>query len=154
MSSNIVKHLSLRSIETFRPLCCKLHKFLGLESYGAKDKKRKAEETATNRNSRVKSNNTVTKSDFEDGINRVLSRMSSQQLADIERADSEWYFGGAASTAPTRQQDSTGDRADVGLGIDDFGVRVRVSRESLGLDLPVRVIARCFEGVRIDAIWP
>jgi superfamily II DNA helicase RecQ len=40
VSLDIVKHLSSRSIDTFRPLCQKWHAFLGLASYGGRGQKR------------------------------------------------------------------------------------------------------------------
>jgi hypothetical protein len=40
VSLDVIKHLSSRSIDTFRPLCQKWHEFLGLASYGKKGQKR------------------------------------------------------------------------------------------------------------------
>jgi len=40
VSIDIVKHLSSRSIDTFRPLSRQWHKFLELASYGKRDQKR------------------------------------------------------------------------------------------------------------------
>jgi superfamily II DNA helicase RecQ len=40
VSLDVIKHLSSRSIDTFRPLCQKWHGFLGLASYGKKGQKR------------------------------------------------------------------------------------------------------------------
>jgi hypothetical protein len=36
VSLDVIKYLSSRSIDTFRPLCQKWHEFLGLASYGNK----------------------------------------------------------------------------------------------------------------------
>ena len=44
VSSDIIKHLSMRSIELFRPLCGKWHEVIGLSSYGTKGSKRGGEE--------------------------------------------------------------------------------------------------------------
>jgi hypothetical protein len=40
VSLDVIKHLSSRSIDTFRPLCQKWYGFLGLASYGKKGQKR------------------------------------------------------------------------------------------------------------------
>lgn len=40
VSVDIVKHLSSRSIDTFRPLSRQWHEFLGLASYGKRGQKR------------------------------------------------------------------------------------------------------------------
>jgi hypothetical protein len=39
VSLDVIKHLSSRSVDTFRPLCQKWHDFLGLASYGKKGQK-------------------------------------------------------------------------------------------------------------------
>jgi hypothetical protein len=40
VSLDVIKHLSSRSIDTFRPLCQKWYDFLGLASYSRKGQKR------------------------------------------------------------------------------------------------------------------
>lgn len=110
VSSSIVKHLSLRSIDTFRPLCEKWHEFLGLESYGAKGKKRAAEEEA-GRSSTAKRNR-LTTSEFQSGIRRVLSRLDSQQAAQMSRPSEKWYFGQSTDRTATRHSSRSGATDD------------------------------------------
>jgi hypothetical protein len=44
---DVIKHLSSRSIDTFRPLCQKWYDFLGLASYGGKGQKREPQTSSS-----------------------------------------------------------------------------------------------------------
>ena len=113
VSSGIIKHLSLRSIDTFRPLSEKWHEFLGLESYGPKDMKRPASEGG--RGSKMKKA-ALTTSDLQFGIEQALARMSSQQRVQVRTADTEWYFGGSAEETAINRVPNAG-HVDIGLGL-------------------------------------
>lgn len=121
VASNIVKHLSLRSIETFRPLCEKWHEFLGLESYGRRNGKRARESGDRS----VAKKMAVTTSEFQDGIGRLIDHLNSQQVAQLRAApDDDWYFGDTTVRSPASGTPTQGTR-NTGLGL-EVGIQGRL----------------------------
>jgi superfamily II DNA helicase RecQ len=113
VSLDVIKHLSSRSIDTFRPLCQRWHEFLGLASYGGKGQKRRAQSSSG-------SSSIYTQLQHSDGrlattmVNNNVRgwgpameelRARGQAHSSEEGAsNSSWYFGGEESNGNESEQ--------------------------------------------------
>jgi hypothetical protein len=92
VSLDVIKHLSSRSIDTFRPLCQKWHEFLGLASYGKKGQKRGLQTSGSSG-----SKTTTIANDGVRGWGPVIdrSRVQGREQGSEEGVSSgSWWFGG------------------------------------------------------------
>jgi superfamily II DNA helicase RecQ len=104
VSLDVIKHLSSRSIDTFRPLCQKWHEFLGLASYGKKGQKRGPQtnsssgsfytqslQDADGRRTAMMANSGIR------GWSPAIDRFRAQgreQGSEAGRSNGGWWFGG------------------------------------------------------------
>ena len=104
VSLDVIKHLSSRSIDTFRPLCQKWHEFLGLASYGKKGQKRGPQtnsssgsfytqslQDADGRRTAMMANSGIR------GWGPAIDRFRAQgreQGSEVGRSNGNWWFGG------------------------------------------------------------
>jgi superfamily II DNA helicase RecQ len=141
VSLDVIKHLSSRSIDTFRPLCQKWHEFLGLASYGGKGQKRGPQTISSSgsvytqslqngdgRRTAMMANNGIR--GWGPAIDRFRAQAREQGL-DVEGSNGCWSFGGGEQngsendssrresgsnrqivTTPLLQQGELGDQGD------------------------------------------
>jgi superfamily II DNA helicase RecQ len=141
VSLDVIKHLSSRSIDTFRPLCQKWHEFLGLASYGGKGQKRGPQTISSSgsvytqslqngdgRRTAMMANNGIR--GWGPAIDRFRAQAREQGL-DVEGSNGCWSFGGGEHngsendssrresgsnrqivTTPLLQQGEPGDQGD------------------------------------------
>jgi superfamily II DNA helicase RecQ len=94
VSLDVIKHLSSRTVDTFRPLSEKWHKFLGLSSYGDKGQKRSREERS---NSALDQQNerrmaVMLKNNGIGNWEAAMARYNPQSQTS-EAETSGWWFG-------------------------------------------------------------
>ncbi|TLD04190.1 hypothetical protein E2P81_ATG10544, partial [Venturia nashicola] len=101
VSLDVIKHLSSRSIDTFRPLCQKWHGFLGLASYGGRGLKRTAQSSSSGsvRTQLQYPNSSMAATMASNGIrgwSAAMSRLRAQDQAYSSAeagSNNSWYFG-------------------------------------------------------------
>lgn len=127
VSLDVIKHLSSRSIDTFRPLCQKWHEFLGLASYGKRGEKRRMQSSSGNAGSvysqsqhtdewraAMMARNGV--SGWVTAMGRIGEQARMQSSEEGRGSDGSWWFGGGGEVTATPSLQSEGE-LPTGLGL-------------------------------------
>jgi len=106
VSLDVIKHLSSRSIDTFRPLSQKWHEFLGLASYRSRGRKHGIQSSSDSGSVYTRPQVPGWRADATIANNGVrgwgtaigmLGEQSGGQASTGEGSYSGWYFGGTGS---------------------------------------------------------
>ena len=142
VSVDVIKHLSSRTVDVFRPLSEKWHEFLGLNSYGDKGQKRTREE---------RSNSTYVEQDQvlnerrsavmleNNGIHNWHAAMARNAPVTpmSNNADNTWWFGQSSQAASTNGNESEAMERRIGKAVqkvlqcEDFSFKSIEQKEAL-----------------------